>query len=165
MSRKSKRQLSMDERWAAWHLRQANEVPELQSEIKRVRRQLSKLCSMSRYPKAKTFPDGEPEAGYLEYRDLVYYRGLLTEQERNERRAGYLEEVGEDDPTLPAPDGCIPEGNIQIGHRTVHSTMVTIQWIDAQLRNLVIEASPDQIEFLNKRLSALEAQLNNLRKY
>ncbi len=136
MSRKSKRQLSMDERWAAWHLRQANEVPELQSEIKRVRRQLSKLCSMSRYPLAKTFPDGEPEAGYLEYRDLVYYREMLS-----------------------VPDGYIPEGNIQIGHRTVHSTMVTIQWIDAQLRNLVIEASPDQIEFLNKRLSTLEAAL------
>lgn len=130
MSRKRKRQLSMDERWAAWHLRQANEVPELQSEIKRVRRQLSKLCSMSRYPLAT-------EAGYLEYRDLVYYRA-----------GGYM-----------------PEGNIQIGHRTVPSTMVTIQWIDAQLRNLVIEASPDQIEFLNKRLSALEAQLNNLWKY
>lgn len=135
MSRKRKRQLSMDERWAAWHLRQANEVPELQSEIKRVRRQLSKLCSMSRYPLAT-------EAGYLEYRDLVYYREMLS-----------------------VPDGYIPEGNIQIGHRTVHSTMVTIQWIDAQLRNLVIEASPDQIEFLNKRLSALEAQLNNLWKY
>ena len=123
MSRKSKRQLSMDERWAAWHLRQANEVPELQSEIKRVRRQLSKLCSMSRYPLAT-------EAGYLYYREM-----------------------------LSVPDGYIPEGNIQIGHRTVHSTMVTIQWIDAQLRNLVIEASPDQIEFLNKRLSALEAAL------
>jgi len=136
MSRKSKRQLSMDERWAAWHLRQANEVPELREKIKRLRRALSKACSMNRYPAAKTFPSGEPEAGYLEYRDLVYYREMLS-----------------------APNGHVPAGNIKIGHRTVHSTMVTIQWIDAELRKLVIETSPGVIESLNRQIQEAEAAL------